>query len=303
MYIFASGSCRILTTLNYAILAFSKEKSNIIIEKIHPIHTYENKKIITKDNNIHESENGYINFLGLMYNTRQHIQFLKFIKDEIKLPDSILYKFIRHNSHEEIQHRKNTIRKYFNDCEWYIFEISSLKLYSSPVNLLEIAENTFTRIKTILTNSATTNYDNLNKSDLDKEMHEIYNHINTKIIYEINTDVIGLDHQPTAILTEDELLTDLHTIRSLIPKNKKILFQTHFRPQIIRHNDNLIENREIIYNTVNKFCESNENTYIYDPSILLKTNLEYIREDNEHFTVKGYYASMNYIYDTYLSKY
>ena len=299
MLIFASGSCRILTTLSYGILAFSNEHSKLIMEKINPIHTYEHKKIIN-NNNICESQNGYRNYLGLMYNTRQHIQFLKFIKDEIKIPDSIMSKFIRYNSKEELELRKNTIKKQFDDCEWYIFEISSLKLYNTSVNLLEIAENTFTQIRTILYNSVNTN--NLIISELETEMQELYKYVNSKNIYEISPDIIGFEQEPTAMLTEEALLADLCTIRNLIPKDKKILFQTHFRPQIIYDNDNIIENREIIYNIVNKFCEDNEKTYIYDPSVLLKTNIEYIESDNSHFTIKGYYASIEYIYDTYLSK-
>ena len=34
-----------------------------------------------------------INFLGKLHNTKQHIQFIKFIKDEITLPDDILKNF------------------------------------------------------------------------------------------------------------------------------------------------------------------------------------------------------------------
>jgi len=36
-----------------------------------------------------------INFLGKLHNTKQHIQFIKFIKDEIILSDDILSKFLR----------------------------------------------------------------------------------------------------------------------------------------------------------------------------------------------------------------
>lgn len=256
MLIFALGSCRILTTLNFATLALTEEsQSKLFEEKITPIYTYEPKRIFINNNEI-ILQNGYNNFLGLTYNTRQHIQFIKFIKDEINFPENILYKCLINISHEEIENRKNILKKQFDTCEWYIFEISSLKLYNSN----------------------------------DQEIG----------IYELNIKN-NENHQLSAILTEEELYTDLYTIRSLIPKDKKILFQTHFRLQIIYDNDNIINNREIIYNVVNKFCKDNENTYIYDPSVLLKTNLEYIHDDF-HFSTKGYYASMEYIYNTYLSK-
>jgi hypothetical protein len=68
MVLFLSGSCRLLTTINNG------------YNKINPIHSmFFNFK--------------GINFLGKLHNTKQHIQFIKFIKDEIKLPDNILSKF------------------------------------------------------------------------------------------------------------------------------------------------------------------------------------------------------------------
>ena len=35
-----------------------------------------------------------INFLGKLHNTKQHIQFIKFIKGEIELPNNILECFL-----------------------------------------------------------------------------------------------------------------------------------------------------------------------------------------------------------------
>ncbi len=102
--------------------------------------------------------------------------------------------------------------------------------------------------------------------------------------------------------TEEELFEDLQVIRQLIPFNKKILFQVHFRPNIIYNDANkTIENREILYNLINKFCEKNENTFIYDPSILIQTNHSLFDGDT-HFNHIGHIESFNYIYNNYLIK-
>ena len=102
--------------------------------------------------------------------------------------------------------------------------------------------------------------------------------------------------------SEESLLEDLHTIRKLIPLNKKILFQVHFRPNIIYSDaSRTIQKREVLYNLINKFCEKNENTFIYDPSILIQTNHSLFDGDT-HFTYNGHIESFNYIYNNYLIK-
>jgi len=67
--IFCSGSCRLLTTINTG------------YNKLCPIHS------------MYYNYTG-TNFLGKLHNTKQHIQFIKFIKDEITIPDDILPKFL-----------------------------------------------------------------------------------------------------------------------------------------------------------------------------------------------------------------
>lgn len=147
--------------------------------------------------------------------------------------------------------KKENIKNEFNKCEWYLFEICSLKLYKK------------------------------NGFDFQFELTDDYNCI---------------------IQTEEELLEDLHTIRALLPFNKKILFQVHFRPNIIYNDDNkTIHKREVIFNVINKFCEKNENTFIYDPSILIQNNHSLFDGDT-HFTHIGHIESFNYIYNNYLIK-
>jgi hypothetical protein len=233
MKIFSSGSCRLLTTINNG------------YDKIVPIHSMFHNFV-------------GINFLGKLHNTKQHIQFIKFIKDEIILPDDILSKFLTSYSNiggcedkSLLPLKKNNIKKQFYECEWYLFEISSLKLYKN------------------------------NGYEVQFELTNEYDYI---------------------LQTEEELLEDLQIIRELIQFNKKILFQVHFRPNIIYNCSNkTIEKREVLYNLINKFCEKNENTFIYDPSILIQTNHSLFDGDT-HFTYNGHIESFNYIYNNYLIK-
>ena len=148
-----------------------------------------------------------INFLGKLHNTKQHIQFIKYIIDEIILPNYILPKFLTSYNNFTCGHKcedlslisikKENIKKQFNECEYYIFEICSLKLYKN------------------------------NGFEVQLELTNDFNCI---------------------LQTEEELMEDLHIIRNIIPVNKKILFQTHFRPNIIYNKVNkTIIQREIIY--------------------------------------------------------
>lgn len=235
MKIFASGSCRLVTTINNG------------HNKVIPIHSMFHNFV-------------GINFMGKLHNTRQHIQFIKFIKDDIIIPDNILSKFLTSYSnisscdHKDISLlplRKENIKKQFDECEWYIFEICSLKLYKN------------------------------NGFEVQFEFTNEYDCI---------------------LQTTEELLEDLDTLRTIIPNNKKILFQTHFRPNII-YNDpsKIIEKRDIIFNVINNFCKKNENAFIYDPSILIQKDHSLFDGDT-HFTHSGHIESFNYIYNNYISK-
>jgi len=233
MKIFSSGSCRLVTTIN---------NGN---DKVVPIHSM-----------FHFHNFVGINFLGKLHNTKQHIQFIKFIKDELTISNDILSKFLTSYSNTTgcedkslLPLKKDNIKKQFDECEWYLFEICSLKLYKN------------------------------NGFEVQHELTDEYNYI---------------------LQTEEELFEDLQVIRQLIPFNKKILFQVHFRPNII-YNDcsKTIDKREIIYNVIHKFCENNENTFIYDPSILIQKEHSLFDGDT-HFTSDGYIESFNYIYNNYL---
>jgi hypothetical protein len=101
--------------------------------------------------------------------------------------------------------------------------------------------------------------------------------------------------------TDEDLLKDLSILRNLIPLNKKIIFQSHFRPNIIfKDPSKTIKNREIIYNTLKKFCDNkNNNCYCYDPSVILAENNE-LFDGYTHFNDKGYAANYKFICEHYL---
>jgi hypothetical protein len=231
--VFASGSCRLLTTINDG------------RGKIEPIHSM--------------FLNFFgINFLGKLHCVKQHIQFIKWILDEIEIPQYILNSFLTSYSEREsiedkslIPQKKKSIKDAFNDCDYFIFEICSIKNY-------------------------------------EKDGYQVQ--------YELTDDYI------MSVQDEISLYEDLKTLVDLIPKKKQILFQTHFRPNIIHNDDSkTIDKREIIYNILNKFCNENSNTKLYDPSIILINNSS-LMDDETHFSPKGYVVNFNYLYDNFIQK-
>jgi hypothetical protein len=237
MKVFASGSCRLVTTIHNG------------RGKIEPIHSMFHNFI-------------GINFLGKLHNTKQHIQFIKWINDEIELPQNILTSFLTsyglycnsRNCMEPLELnpiKKQNIKCAFNDCDYYIFEICSLKLY-------------------------------------EKNGYQVQ--------YELTNDY------ECGLQSETDLYNDLKILRDLIPKGKKILFQIHFRPNII-YNDasKIIYKREIIYNVVHNFCNTHEDVYLYDPSVLLNTDKS-LFDGNTHFTPIGHEKSFKYLYENFIQK-
>jgi len=192
-----------------------------------------------------------------LHNTKQHIQFIKFIRNEITIPDSILPKFLTsYNAYHYtcgrkcedfslLPYKKEAIRSQLEECEWYIFEICSIKLYK-------------------------------------KDGYEVF--------------IEHTEDYEYTIQTEEELREDLVKIKEMLP-GKKILFQTHFRPQIIGKGNN-IENREIIHKVLDEFCDQ-KTTFLYDPSVLLQTNPSLYDGEN-HFKKDGYKASFDYMYEHFL---
>ena len=239
MKIFSSGSCRLLMSLYNG-----KDKIDLI----------------------HGGGNWFLDviYLGIIYNVYQHIQFIKWILDDIELPYYVLKRFLNYDdnlknalkypSKSKLPLYKKIINEQFYDCDWHIFEISSLK--RPTLNGFEIKKDSFDQISSV------------------------------------------------SNISEEELYNSIQTLIDLFPKNKKILFQTHFRLNIIYNDDNkTIPAREIIYNTLMKFSDR-PNVFVYDPSVIFENNQrEIFGIDEQHFSELGYSKNFQYIYDNYLTKY
>lgn len=233
--VFSSGSCRLLTTIGNG------------RGKIEPIHSMFHNFV-------------GINFLGKLHNSKQHIQFIKWIHDEIELPPDILSSFLTsygmymgsRNNIESLElnpGKKANIGTAFKECDYYIFEICSLKLYERRG-------------------------------------------------YQVQFELT--DTYETTLQSDADLYADLRVLRDMIPEEKAIIFQIHFRPNIIYDSDSkAIDKRETIHRIVSEFCGAHKNVRIYDPSIVLQTD-KTLFDGDTHFTDRGHEVSFNYLYENFM---
>ncbi len=235
MKIFTSGSCRILQLYN--------ELKNIVFVHSLP-ETYMTK----------------------IHNIKQHIQFILFIKKQIDLPQDIIGQFIELFSNKqkcknlkyslsESFEKINKVNTNFDDCDIYIFEVSSLKIFE--MNGFQIQEDLAWK--------------------------------------KLNSEKIT-----NSVQNSNDLLKDLEILHSLISPAKKIIFQCHFRPNIIYGDNKLaVANREIIYETLIHFSKMHKNVFIIDPSIFLQENID-CYDGNLHFTSIGNVKYAEYLYQNFI---
>jgi len=155
--IFGSGTCRLLHTLYVG------------QDTINSIHSYCG------------SEFHGNNFMGKQKNSRNHIQFLKYIKGEIDLPVDIKNDFFSayHIEYEEYKRPKDpdinlqSLRNEIDTCDVYLFEIASIKIQTRD-NYCVSDENTTNYVQTVQT-----------KEELINDLEEIIRlvGINKKIIF------------------------------------------------------------------------------------------------------------------------
>jgi len=207
-----------------------------------------------------------INFLGKFHDTKSHIQFIKFIKGELELDDESLKKFFTAYNSDKWE----KIR-FFEPIHTIPLKINNLKkeIDNCDIYIFEICS-----IKTYKYKGAYCQFEQKENNDVSE--------------YDI------------MIQNENELLDDLYVLKSFFP-GKKIIFQCHFRPNII-YNDTqkTILKRELIYNTLKKFCDENNTCFLYDPSILLQQNTALFDGDT-HFNSEGYNESFKFLYNTFLT--
>ena len=200
---------------------------------------------------------GY-NFLGKLHDINAHIQLIKLIRGEIEM---------------ELPHLKKFLSIYNNE-KWKPTEIDFDSLSESLINLKNNIDNCdyyifeICSIKSYKMNNYYCHHEQFMNNIIDPECEII-------------------------IFDEIELSKKINELIDLLP-NKKIIFQCHFRPNIIFNDDSKkIENREIIYNSILKCC--NKNVYVYDPSFIITNNLDLLADEN-HFSDLGLQKSQEYIF-------
>ena len=237
--IFCSGSCRLLNTISY------KNDYNYNI-----LHGLNNNHLF-----------GY-NFLGKLHDINAHIQFINLIKGNINMELSDLKNFLTIFNNNKwrpdeidfssLPNALNNLKNNIDNCDYYIFEICSIKSYK--------IKNYFCHFE------------------------------------QFENNIINPECE-TITLDEALLLEKINELIQLLP-GKKIIFQCHFRPNIIFNDETKkILNREIIYETLLKCC--NENVFLYDPSIILANN-QNLLEDDLHFNDYGLQKSNEYIFKTFI---
>jgi hypothetical protein len=73
-------------------------------------------------------------------------------------------------------------------------------------------------------------------------------------------------------MSDRDLHADLQHLHNMIPANKPIIFQCHFRHQVI-HGGAIIENCETIHDVLRQFTKAHANTLMMDPSEYLTSNI------------------------------
>jgi len=206
-----------------------------------------------------------INYLGSFTNPKGHIQFIKFLQEKIKLPE----------------------------------EIQKLRFPYMTLPLLGGEQHTVPQRIDIIRSL-------LPKCDI--FLFEICSTKNYKI------DYYGLDNEITIddCLKSDnktiyskssfeELYNDIDILCNLLPKGTEIIFQTHFRIDVIRDDpNNYIENRDLIYKVVKKYCEDHPEVKHFDPTYLLRENRDYM-QDNEHFVIAKLGFIFEHLYVNYIA--
>jgi hypothetical protein len=124
--VFASGSCRILHALD----ELSRSKSNI--------------------KSVHSMKEPFFgaNFMGKLHNTKQHIQFFKYLKGDITIPEPILEQFLTcYDTHiwppgsiqrDNPANSLETIRRLWDSIDYFLIEICSIKYYGTPEYALQM---------------------------------------------------------------------------------------------------------------------------------------------------------------------
>jgi hypothetical protein len=191
------------------------------------------------------------NFLGKLHSVEQHIQFLEFLMHGKEIPRHVLSLFLTSYS-PNARGRQ---------CESLIpAKIDAIRsqFASCDAYIFEICS-------------------------IKRYMYEGF-HVQYEHDY-------GNVRETLAPSTKEELMASLHVLMGLIPEGKRVIFQCHMRPQVFMPGGaKPIEKREIIYETLVEFVSRVPNTYLVDPSTVLRDHFQeaYAKRDVDHFSGRGY---------------
>ena len=177
------------------------------------------------------------NFIGKLKTTKDHIQFISYIKKKIDLPDDIINdaysafsnKYSKHNKPSNPQKNIKNIRDNFDNISFYLFEISSLKLRLRN-NYYVSDENTTNYTQKVMTET------------------ELYNDLNYIIdLIGENKNIIFINHFRLQTFNCGPIIKNREIIYKVIQKvcnEKKNIY--HYDPSIY-------------------LTKKNSKSYLYDP--------------------------------------
>jgi hypothetical protein len=172
--VFASGSCRILSSIHL----LPELDSNINV-------------LNSLESNFHGT-----NFIGKLHNVKQHIQFIRLLRNEIHIPDHIMNLFLTMLSTKD---RLTSLFRYF-----------TLYKILPDVPTLEILKSKF--------------------AECDVYVFEICSIIDYVMEgYQVQNELLTEYNVSATRLTQDDLEDDIEELLSLIPSGKSVIFQCHFR--------------------------------------------------------------------------
>tara|TARA_B110000046_G_scaffold15518_1_gene14853 strand:+ start:928 stop:1584 length:657 start_codon:yes stop_codon:yes gene_type:complete len=207
------------------------------------------------------------NHVTMCHDINQHLQFLKHCYNKIEIPDTNL--------------------KYIYDCYAYKYNLelqkreSHVRYEKYPELNLKFIQNSISKVDILIFEICNLKYYN-------------YKGFNVRV-----------ERCSKAIKSIDntcDVINKLNQLRSIIPSYKKLVLVSHLRPNIYR-NGPIIQSRENINKICKEFCSVNNNSYHYDPSIIV----DKIKKENNILIVENddwYYKDeyLKYIYHDIVAK-
>jgi hypothetical protein len=216
---------------------------------------FEPFKLIETKNDI---TNNWYKYIRYVHSTKDIIQFIKIIKNELKIDDEIL----EHIYTKDLLINKDKLLKEMEKCELYVIEISTIKehLYKNYYINRDINNIIFENIDK---NAKLISYKNT--KIVDKNTHNFCKNV--------------FKNQQTS----DELINDMIQISELL--KKPIIFVSHIRVDknaLKVMSESLFKAREFLSINVKKGAEITGNKYV-DPTDMIDSIEESLESDLSHY--------------------